>query len=102
MFAQLFFWCLAVVVVAYLAATVGLVGKLEREQPEYWEKIGAPSLGNPGGQVAIFWKVLCGTELPESISSVYRMQLSAVRMLLAASVALTIVVTAIALLEPRV
>lgn len=102
MFAQLFFWCLAVVVVAYLVAAVGLVGKLKREQSEYWEKIGAPSIGNPGGQVAIFWNVVCGAELPESISSVYRTQLLAVRILLAASVALIIVVTAVSLSEPRV
>lgn len=99
MFAQLFFWCLAVVVVVYLVATVGLVGKLKREQPEYWKEIGAPSLGNPVGQVAIFWKVLCGAELPESISSAYRTQLSVVRILLAATIALIIVVTAVALLE---
>lgn len=75
-------WLFPITIVVYLLMVRRVVAKLKNDQAEYWEKITSPSLTDPSGQAAIFWKVICGIGVPKSVSSAFKKELMMVRVLL--------------------
>lgn len=94
---QLVSWLLPISILVYLVMLIRLVIKLKRDQVEYWKLIGSPSISDPNGQVVILWKVIYGSELPDSVASVYKRELATVRVLFILNTVLFIAVTAMIL-----
>jgi hypothetical protein len=89
-------WVLLVAAVSYLAMLVSLVARLKRDQPEYWVQICSPRLSDPNGQIAIFWKVICGADFPQRLASRYRRELRVVRISLIVGVMIFLIMMAAA------
>lgn len=74
-----FSWLLLIAVIVYLAMLVKLIAKIKRVQTHYWIQIDSPSLLDPNGQLAIFWKIICGVGLPDFVASSSKKELVVVR-----------------------
>ena len=87
-------WLFPIVVVRYLIMVNRLITKLKYEHLKDWEQLGSPNLSNPNGQFIVFWKIIYGAGLPESITHSCRKQLRAVRILLFLGLILFVVIVA--------
>lgn len=78
-------WFFLISVAAYLVVLRKVVSKLKRDHEQYWTQIGSPTLSDPNGQAALFWKLICGVGLPEAVAHACGQRLTILRILLAAS-----------------
>lgn len=78
-------WFFLIAVAAYLVVLRKMVSKLKRDQGQYWTQIGSPTLSDPNGQAALFWRLICGVGLPEAVAHACGQRLKILRVLLAVS-----------------
>ncbi|MGE5624087.1 MAG: hypothetical protein ACM3ZT_00910 [Bacillota bacterium] len=72
-------WVLLVSCITYLAALFRVVSLLKSNYPDYWGRIGAPSLFDPNSITTVFPKIIFGRDIPDDANSKYRSLLWALR-----------------------
>jgi hypothetical protein len=93
MLTQSLIFLLLVDTVAYLIISMLTLEAIRRNEPTYWMQIGSPRLWSPIDQVKVFWRVICGAELRDSIITDYGGRLKIVRILFVLSLALVVAVS---------
>lgn len=73
-------WTMLIAILVYLVTLVALITGLKNEQVEYWQRISSPRLLDPNGQISVFWKIICGADIPKNVAAKYKLKLKIVRM----------------------
>lgn len=73
-------WALFISVVIYLGSLFAVVALLKKNYPDYWKRIGSPSLFDPNSIAVVFPKIIFGRDLPADAVTRYRLHFWALRM----------------------
>lgn len=72
-------WILLVSVLVYVISLFTIVALLKKIYPDYWQRIGSPSLFDPSSVKTVFPKIILGRDLPTEAITRYQLRLWALR-----------------------